>query len=147
MINAAIATPIYDYKERKTVYSIYTTNLAAARHYSYRGKIVAGLDVFYDESVSEDYAVPLGELYMKDKVYIGIQAGHEWMVNRFTLITQMGIPMDNRDVKGKWYGRFGLRADITRNIFIRGALKIPDDWVADFIEWGLGFNIYKWRNL
>ncbi len=145
--NAGVATPEYNYKERDLVYSIFTASLAAARHYSHKGKIVAGLDIFSDESLSEEYGIPLEELSKKDRVYHGIQAGHELMVNRFTLVTQLGIPLDNRDVTGNWYGRIGMRIDITRNIFFRYALKLPDNWQSDYIEWGLGFNIYKWRDL
>jgi len=141
--NVGVATPEENYTDRDLHYSIFTTSLAAARHYSHKGKIVAGLDVFSDESLSEEYGIPLAELSGKDRVYYGIQAGHELMINRFTFITQLGIPLDNREVIGKWYGRIGMRIDLSRNIFFRYALKLPDNWQSDFIEWGLGFNFYS----
>lgn len=140
--NAALATPGNNYKDRETVYSIYTASFAVARHYSFKGKIVACFDVFYDESLSELYGVPLEELPRKDKYYHGLMAGHELMINRFTFVTLMGLTLDNRDVKGNWYSRMALRYDVTRHFFLRVALKLPDNWESDFIEWGAGFNVY-----
>ena len=141
--NAAVATPEHKYSDRELVYSIFTTSLIAGRHYSYKGKIIAGIDFFYDESLSERYDIPVDEISWENKTYYGLVAGHELMINRVTLVTQMGIPLDNRNVSGKWYGRFGVRIDLIRNLFIRGTLKVPDSWKADFIEWGIGFNFYN----
>jgi hypothetical protein len=59
---------------------------------------------------------------------------HELMVKRFTLVTQVGVTISKRYIVAKWYGRFGMRIDITRNFFVRGILKIPNAFKADFIE-------------
>ena len=61
------------------------------------------------------------------------------MVHRWTFVAKMGLNLTKRNVKGAWWGRFGLRYDLSKHIFFRGTLKIPNGWKADFIEIGGGY--------
>jgi hypothetical protein len=81
----------------------------------------------------------------KDKFVFGAHFGHELMVHRWTIITQLGTNLNQRYYKGTWYARVGLRYDLTHNLFLRVALKTQNKFQADFIEWGAGVSLYKIR--
>jgi hypothetical protein len=143
VLSAGLATPEEIWNNRNIHYFVASLSLDLARHYYYLGKAGIGLDFFHDRSMQEKYRYIKTDLTMGDLSFWGFHLSHEIMIERFTLITQVGVTLANRDIEGKWYGRFGMRIDISRHLFIRGTLKIPDGFKADFIEWGLGYSIYS----
>ena len=149
-INGGVTTPHIYFEFRDVFYRIISFGLDGARHYSYSGKIVTGFDVFYDESIAEDIYAKDGilpaSISSREKFIYGVHVGHELMVHRWTLVTQLGLNLNNHRYKGSWYGRFGMRFDVLRNVFLRVALKIPNGFRADFIEWGGGFNFYLFNH-
>jgi hypothetical protein len=65
------------------------------------------------------------------------------MIHRFRVVTHLGITLSQRDYKGKWYSRIGLKYQFAKNFYVRGLLKTPEGFKADFIEWGIGCSFYK----
>ncbi len=136
-------TSPYDIEDREKYYGVATIGMDVARHYSYKGKFGLGIDIFRDGSLVEEYqsqypnGVPNSKLW-----YAGIHVSHELLVHRFTLVTQVGVPFMNVEGRGGWYARVGGRYDLTRKIFAHLALKTPGGFIADFVEWGIGFRMY-----
>jgi hypothetical protein len=143
VISAGMVTPEEIWDDRSIEYLVSSISLDLARHYYYFGKAGIGFDLFHDRSMREKYRYTLATPEFQDMTFLGFHVSHELMVNRVTLVTQVGVTLTKREVEGKWYGRFGLRIDITEHFFFRGTLKTPDGFKADFIEWGLGFNFYS----
>ncbi len=65
------------------------------------------------------------------------------MIHKWTLVTQLGLTLNKRDLKGNWYARIAFRRDLWDNFFFRAGLKVPEGFVADFIEVGCGVYLYK----
>ncbi|ANQ51067.1 acyloxyacyl hydrolase [Flammeovirga sp. MY04] len=139
------STSPYDIEDRELYYGVATLAFDVARHYSHKGKFGIGVDVFRDGSLVEEYqnkpeyanGVPESRLW-----YPGIHVSHELLIHRFTLVTQVGVPLIHVEGRGGWYGRVGGRYDITRKVFAHLALKTPGGFIADFVEWGVGFRMY-----
>ena len=145
--SGGVATPEGEHLwvDRSLHYFVASTDLSVAYHYSYFGKFGLGVDFFYDESLNEYHVTPQNSLPFAEEFYWGTHIGHEFMVQRFRVVTHMGITLAQREYKGKWYGRIGLRYDFSKRFFFRATLKFPAGFKADFIEWGLGFSLYKHR--
>jgi hypothetical protein len=142
-MSAGLTTPEEIWRDRSIHYLASSLSLDVARHYYYFGKLGVGVDFFYDASIAEKMRYYKIQTEFSDLNFWGFHVSHELMVNRFALVTQVGVTLTKRELEGKWWGRFGLRIDLARNVFIRGTLKIPDGFKADFIEWGVGFNFYS----
>ena len=145
--NGGVATPREYWEYRDVYYTMASFGFDVARHYSYRAKVGLGLDITYDESITEmmydlDGILP-HEVSTGEKFVYGIHLGHEYMVQRWTVVTQVGLNLNKRKYNGNWYGRIGMRYDLTKKLFLRVALRIPDGFKADFIEWGGGFYLYN----
>ncbi|MBD0400160.1 acyloxyacyl hydrolase [Flammeovirga sp. EKP202] len=138
------STSPYDIQDRELYYGVGTIAFDVARHYSYKGKYGIGIDVFHDGSLVEEYqsqypnGVPNSKLW-----YAGIHFSHELLIHRITLVTQVGIPFTNVEGRGGWYARVGGRYDFSRKFFAHLALKTPGGFIADFVEWGVGFRMYS----
>jgi len=143
VLSAGIVTPEDLWPDRSIKYFIGSLSLDVARHYYYIGKAGIGLDVFHDRSMQEPYRHTLEYPDFIDLTFLGFHLSHEFMVNRITLVTQVGVTLTHRDIEGKWYGRFGARIDLTEHFFFRGTIKIPNGFKADAIEWGIGYNFYR----
>ncbi|MBK7652661.1 MAG: acyloxyacyl hydrolase [Flammeovirgaceae bacterium] len=135
------------YKDMDDHIYYFTASLSVdvARHYNYNGKFGAGLDLFYDASLVEDYEsqYPTGNVPSHLFYWPGVHISHEYMVHRWTLITQAGLNLKVPSSKGVWYGRVGLRYDLSKSIFLRASLRVYDRFYSDFIEWGVGYSFYK----
>ena len=123
-----------------------SATLDVARHYGYKGKYGIGFDWSYDESLKEVYqpdypsGVPTSLLY-----WPGVHLSHEYMIHRWTLITQAGINLKDISDKGMWFGRLAFRYDVSKSIFLRVGLRVHKTVVSDFIEWGVGYSYYRKR--
>jgi len=143
--NVGITTP-EEYPmwlDRSIHYMMASLDLSMAYHYTYFGKIGMGIDFFYDESLVEKQKNPQISLSCGDKMYWGSHILHEFMIHRVRVVTHLGITLSQRDYKGKWFSRVGLRYDFAKHFYFRGLLKTPGGFKADWIEWGLGYAFYK----
>ncbi|HRI80520.1 MAG TPA: acyloxyacyl hydrolase [Cyclobacteriaceae bacterium] len=120
-----------------------SATLDVSRHYGYKGKYGIGLDWFYDESLKVDYqtqypsGVPENLLY-----WPGVHLSHEYMIHRWTIITQAGLNLKQVGDKGTGFGRLAFRYDLSKSIFLRVGLRVYKSVVSDFIEWGVGYSLY-----
>lgn len=120
-----------------------------ARHYRYNAKFGAGLDLFYDASLKENYELqyPTGNVPSRLFYWPGVHLSHEYMVHRWTLITQAGLNLKVPQGKGLWFARIGLRYDVSKSIFLRASVRLYQKFYSDFIEWGVGYSYYKQKKL
>ena len=132
-------------KDNHIYYLIGSVSADLTRHYNYNGKLGVGFDLFYDASLVEDYEIqyPSGNVPTYLFYWPGIHLSHEYMVHRWTFITQAGLNLKVPMNKGIWYGRIGLRYDLTKSIFVRASLRVYDRFYSDFVEWGVGYSYYK----
>ncbi len=143
--SVGVVTTFRDINNRGIYYWIASGSIDVARHYSYTGKYGIGMDWSYDESLKVAYendfpgsAVPTHLLY-----WPGIHLSHEYMVHRWTFITQAGINLKAVGDKGTGYGRVALRYDVSKHLFVRAGIRVYKTIVSDFIEWGVGYTYYK----
>ncbi len=125
--------------DSKTIYGVGSFTIEANRHYGTIGKYGIGFDLFYDGGLAEEY--PDG-VSAKKFLYKGIHIGHEFKINKFAFITQIGAYLQKTPEKGFVYTRFALRYNVTKNINVRCGLKTLNGFAADFAEAGVGFSVY-----
>lgn len=142
--SGGVATPEGEHLwvDRDLRYFVASTDLSSFYHYAYFGKLGLGFDLFWDASLNEHHGTPGSSLPFAEEFYWGTHIGHEFMIHRFRVVSHLGINLAQREYKGKWYGRIGLRFDFTKRLFLRSTLKFPAGFKADFIEWGIGYSLY-----
>jgi len=141
--SAGIVTTFKDIDNPGIYYWAASLSIDAARHYGYTGKYGLGLDWFYDGSLKEQFEEQyINKVPSRLLFWPGVHLSHEYMVHRWTFITQAGINLKKTGDKGIWYGRIALRYDVSKSIFIRTGLRVYDTFISDFIECGLGYSIY-----
>lgn len=125
---------------RDRFYWTTAVSMDVARHYSYTGKYGLGLDWFYDGSIRQDLRgdVPFGKLQ-----WWGVHVSHEYMIHRWTLITQPGLYLGTSGDKGTWFARVAVRYDLTPRVFLRGGVRIYKSFRSDSIEGSIGYSFYK----
>ncbi len=109
-------------------------------------KIGAGIDVFYDETLLElqDPDTTLN-LSNKDIMRYGIHLAGEAQYKNLVLAVHIGTYLHaNYTDDGAIYQRVALRYLFTKNLFANISLKTSKG-VADFVEWGLGYQFYWTR--
>ena len=143
--SAGVVTTFKDINNRNIHYWIASGSIDVARHYSYTGKYGVGVDWSYDESLKVAYAndYPASAVPTRLLYWPGIHLSHEYMIHRWTFITQVGINLKTVGDKGTGYGRVALRYDLSKHIFIRAGIRVYKTVVSDFIEWGVGYAYYK----
>jgi hypothetical protein len=130
-------TQIYD----GPTYFISSLSIDYAWAYHHVGMVGVGLDGFY-ESALRDYPAKIENAGFGDLAYSGWHVSHYLRMYRLTLVTQVGFYLTNNvSHKGNRYMQVGGSFHITDNLFARAALKTRNGAVADFIEWGLGYQI------
>lgn len=130
-------TQIYD----GPTYFIASVSADYAWAYHHVGKLGLGIDGFY-ESALRDYPLKLQNPGFSDLAYAGIHLSHYLRMYRFSLVTQLGFYLsDHVSHKGKTYIQVGGSFHINEQLFVRAALKTRNGAVADFIEWGVGYQL------
>ena len=110
------------------------------RTVNHKSRLSAGIDLFYDE----------GPLYVSPKdnqlenlVAAGLFGGHELTFNQLSIVTQLGLYLRNPSAGDPfYYERIGLRYTIVKRIIPSFTVKTHGVDV-DFIEWGVGFILWK----
>lgn len=105
-----------------------------------------GVDLFYDASISQK----LEERDMKlnnsvESLRLGIHGGYELVMSDFSFIFNFGGYLYSKLTNdGNLYQRVGLRYRFTDRFF--ALMQLKAHWgKADFIEWGLGYRIDKFK--
>lgn len=101
-----------------------------------------GLDLFYDESLRKD-PKPNAPDRNSNLYQLGLHADLDKHIERFTITVQIGgylyTPVTP---EGPVYTRLGLRYGITDKLWCNLSLK-SHYAIASFVEWGLGYNLWK----
>ena len=121
-------------------YKAGSLSIGVYRTISNKSRLSAGVDLFYDEGVVE---YTLKDKQLKNVMASGIFAGHELTLDRMSIVTQAGIYISNPNPNDPfYYERVGFRYTIANRVIPSLALK-AHQFKIDFIEWGLGFILWK----
>lgn len=124
------------------IYFVSSTVIDYFRAYHYIGKYGAGLDLFYDNSISEDYRGQELSTPTSKYAFIGIHLSHELVISKLSVVTQAGSYLyKGTPAKGWFFFRLNLRYNFTKKFYAGIALKTANGFKADYIETGLGYNI------
>ena len=120
-----------------------STVLDYAYRFSEAGRINAGFDFFIDGST----AAFLGqkENNINNISYLGIHGGYDFSFSQFMIRFQMGTYLKQGVVyKGNFYMRPAFRWEPRKQMFfVQLGLKSLNGIVSDWIEYGIGFKLYK----
>jgi hypothetical protein len=123
-------------------YSVGSVSTGYYRTISHTGRLNAGFDMFYDEGV---LAYTQKEKVPGNVLAFGLFGGHELTIDKFSVVAQVGIYLKNPHPNDPfYYERLGIRYTIAGRI-IPSLSLIAHGLKIDFVEWGLGFVL--WRNL
>ena len=116
------------------------------RKINLKRKLGIGLDFMYDQSLRE--RVTDRDYEFSDQFLLGAHASFDLDVARFSLYAALGAYLYKRDsnVLGAYYLRVGLKYNITKDdkLWAMVALKTQDGFIADWIEWGIGYRWHKY---
>lgn len=124
------------------IYFTSSTVVDYFRAYHHIGKYGAGVDLFYDNSISEDYRGQELNALTSKFAFVGIHLSHELVISKFSVVTQAGSYLyKGTPAKGWFFFRLNLRYNFTKKFYAGIALKTANGFKADYIETGLGYNI------
>ena len=130
-------------KKEATYSPRYSAGSLSAGYYrtiSHKSKLSVGVDLFYDEGT---IYYTLKENNLKNELASGIFGGHELTLNKFSIVSQIGIYLHNSNPNDPfYYERLGIRYIIAKRIIPSLSLK-AHEFKIDFVEWGLGFVLWK----
>jgi hypothetical protein len=126
----------------------YMTNSFVAEYayqFARKIKVVAGLDMFYDGSLENNYAdIYPQDVTFNEKLFYGFHIGGHYLIERFTFLFNIGgyiyKPFPQR---GSWFMRAGGRIGLTPHLDAHVCLKTRNGGVADWIEWGVAYKFFK----
>lgn len=108
------------------------------RRYHWIGKYGAGLDWFFDYSLSEDYEQEPNTPNSK-YMFVGIHLGHEIIISKVSFVTQAGTYLwKGSEAKGWFFFRLQFKYHFLPNWYATAALKTANGFKADYGEFGLG---------
>ncbi len=130
-------------KVERPRHSIYSGSIDWKKCYSPKGKYGLGVDVYYDGSLIEEFDAE-SRVSHWDQAVVGVHLGHELSVGNVGIISELGTYLLTKvtydDVT---YARIGLKYYATERVFAQVSLKTKGFDTADFIEWGLGFRLWR----
>ncbi|MBX9853216.1 MAG: acyloxyacyl hydrolase [Cytophagaceae bacterium] len=120
---------------------ISTLSLYTSKHVNHRSELSIGTDVFYDGSnkvALDTLPNPKNIKYFK----WGINIGHEYLIDRVSLLTQFGVYLyDPLRLDKRIYQRVALKYSLPHTpLFLSMGLKTHLGQ-ADFVEWGVGIKL------
>jgi len=105
-----------------------------------------GADIFYDNSITkkleEEQVKHINSL---ETMRLGVHGSYEMTISKISLLFNLGGYVYSEYVSdGTFYQRVGIRYRITDKLF--AAMHLKAHWgKADFIEWGIGYRIDKFK--
>jgi len=126
------------------LYNALTVGFGISRAYKYGKEWMIGSDIFYDYTDKVEFSHY--NLHPSDieLIKIGIYAGHEWNINRFSIAFQTGlyfIAYKKDNLSKRIYDRIAIRYRLFNSLHANISIKAHYA-KADYIEWGL---LYKFR--
>lgn len=126
----------------------YMTNSFVAEYayqFARKIKVVAGLDMFYDGSLVNNYENTLPQdVTVNQRMFYAYHIGGHYLIERFAFIFNIGSyiykPFDQR---GTWFMRAGGRIGLTEHLDAHVCLKTRNGGIADWIEWGVAYKFFK----
>jgi len=121
---------------------VYGLSLIAQKRVSLKSMLEVGLEAFANKSIQSEIENSFDEEVIgTDYRRIGLMFGHQLVVNRLTVVTQLGVylykPYFPND---RLYQRLGFGYYFTDNLF--GSLTLKTHFaVAEVIEYGFGFRL------
>ena len=111
--------------------------------FSPKGALTVGLDVLYDGSLERAIrGVPPEEVSIWQQMYLGSHMGYHFIVDRFTLVFNLGSYFwQSSNDRGWYFARAGGRYRITKNLHGHICIKTKNGIRADWIEWGAAYQI------
>lgn len=104
---------------------------------THRSAINAGTDLFLDPSVKSKLE-NIGQKNRKAYYFkSGITIGHEYIINKASVVTQLGYYLFNPVHGQKFYQRAQLKYQIEKSTFLSVSLKTHLGQ-AEYVEWGIG---------
>ena len=133
----------YGWKKEATTSSFYNAGSLSTGYYhtiNNKSRLSAGADLFYDEGV---LYYSLEENKLKNVIASGLFIGHELTLNKFSIASQIGIYLTNpHPADPFYYERLGIRYIISKRVIPSLTLK-AHEFKIDFVEWGIGFILWK----
>ena len=121
-------------------FPIGSLNIGYYRTISHKSRLSTGFDLFLDKGT---LYYTQKENLLKNKLAAGIFCGHELTFNHLSIVTQIGIYIRNPNPTDPFhYERLGIRYAIAKRIIPSLTLK-AHEFKVDFVEWGLGFVLWK----
>jgi len=110
---------------------------------NFKNAFDAGLDGFYDRSVKttmiimEKLGYDTGYLYR-----VGIHVGYEPQFGKTAIAVQMGMYFfDKLNAEGPFYHRVAIKQYLSNRFLLSVAIK-THFFKAEFVEWGVGYNLH-----
>lgn len=120
-------------------YAASTFSFYLSKSLSRKSLINLGADYMIDFSLKRYWND--NTLKIKDLSKIGIIAGHELLISKVSLLTQLGVYLyDPYKLNKSIYQRYALKYYFKHNLYSSIALKAHFG-SADYAEWGIGFRL------
>ncbi|GAO42502.1 acyloxyacyl hydrolase [Flavihumibacter petaseus] len=103
-----------------------------------------GFDAFVDPSARDTSEYPENKEAMM-VFFPGLHAGYDFLIDRLSIRLQVGYNLNStaRTIKGNSYVRAAVRYELTNRLFGQIGLKTMNGATADWIEWGLGYKVFR----
>lgn len=131
-------------------YDILNLTAIAGYRFTYRSRVVMGLDLGYDESVGDlitvngiNEGVP-AEGETSDNYELGVVGGYEIFAHRTHVLVHFAYKILSKEVEGrlpKFYQRLGVRQFVFRNFYAGLNVRFHEIGSADNLEWNAGYRI------
>ncbi|WP_158293217.1 acyloxyacyl hydrolase [Tamlana fucoidanivorans] len=108
------------------------------RYFNRMHGISAGLDFFFDNSLSEKYPET------SDRFLLAFHYGYDFMFQRFDIRLNVGHYLTDDRGKGNFFLRPALQYEISKSFYAQFGLKTSAGAAADWIEFGVGIKPFKW---
>ncbi len=121
---------------------VYGFTLLAQKRVSLKSMLEVGLEAFANKSIQSEIENSFDEeIIGTDYRRVGLMFGHQLIVNRLTVVTQVGVYLYKPYFpKDRFYQRLGFAYYFTDNLF--GSLTLKTHFaVAEVIEYGIGFRL------
>jgi len=128
-------------------FPFYTFGFSLDKRWSRKSKLVLGTELFISAALQEYINFRAiadfndGTRGDEDATRVGVFLGHEVMVNRFSILTQMAYyAYYPYDFEGRFYNRFGLKYRVNKNLFTSITVR-SHIAKAEMAEFTLGFRL------